>query len=175
MFLYWMSDRLSRPAPPPYMEQWQRGISTEELTRLYDSCDILVFGHIESLEDINVDRYVMGARHSFVEVHLNIRVALPQNLRDDNSVINSCYFMRQGDRDGAGSSAGVYPELNDKICLGLYTRSVKNGVFYLGSNNAFYRIRDDNWFPYARRKWIDLIPVDRPLTCDLTDSGSSIH
>ncbi len=175
MFLYWLSNRLSRPAPKPFMEPWHRGVSTEELVRLYDSCDILVFGRIENLENMDVERYVMGARHRFVEVHLEVRVALPQDLKDSDAVINSCYFTRQGDLSGGSKGVGVYPGLNDKICLGLFMNSVKNGVHYLGSNNPFYLISDDKWMPYARRQWIDLIPADRPLTCDFTDSGSSIN
>jgi len=175
MFLYWVSNRLSRRALGPFMEPWHRGISTEELIKLYDSCDILVFGRVENLENIDVERYVMGAKHCFVEVHLDVRVALPQNLRDDNVVINSCYFVQRGDLRGGGGTTGVYPGLNDKVCLGLFMKSKQNGIFYLGSNNPFCRIRDDKWFPYTRRNWIDLISGDRPLMCDFTDSGPSIH
>lgn len=175
MFIFWLSDRLSQPKPKPYVEPWYRGISTEELIGLYDSCDILVFGRIENLDNIDVERTVMGGKHDLVEVHLDVRVELPENLRNDNVVINSCYFMQQGRPALRTGNAGVHPEVNDKICLGLFMRAAKNGVFYLGSNNPFYRIRNDQWLPYVRRRWIDLIPSNKPIMGDHTHSGASIH
>lgn len=174
-FIYWLSNRLSRPAPKPYVNPWQRGISTEKFTELSDLCDFLVIGQIENLENIDVERNVMGAKHNLVEVHLDVRVELPEEMKDDEVVINSCFFMQPGSLRENAKSAGVHPELNDTVCLGLFMRSVKNGVFYLGSNGPFYRIRNDDWLPYTRRSWIDLIPAEKPIIGDFTDSGSSIH
>ncbi len=174
-FIYWLSNRLSRTAPMPSVNPWRRGISTEKLIELHDSCDFLVIGQIEYLENIDVERNVMRERHKLVEVHLDVRVELPEEMQDDEVVINSCYFMQPGSLSENTKSAVVHPELNDTVCLGLFMRSVKNGVFYLGSNNPFYRIRNDDWLSYTRRSWIDLIPAEKPIIGDFTDSGSSIH
>jgi hypothetical protein len=173
--VYWFSDRLSRTPRPPYVEPWHRGISTEDLIGLYDSCDLLVFGHIEGLESMEMERNVMGAKHRLTEVHLDVRVELPENLRHDNTVISSCYFMQPVNPQVAAVAAEVNPRLNDGVCLGLFMRSARKGVFYLGSSNPFFRIRENEWAPYTRRTWIDIIPADRPLIGDHTDPGSTIH
>lgn len=173
--IYWLSNRLSRPAPQPYVEPKYRGISMEKLIELGDSCDLLVIGQIENLENIDVERNVMGAKHNLLEVHLDVRVEFPEEMKDDDAVINSCYFMQQGSRGENAKLSGLHPELNDTVCLGLFMRSEKNGVFYLGSNIPFYRIRNDDWMPYTRRNWIDIIPAEKPIIGDFTDSGSSIH
>jgi hypothetical protein len=174
MIVFWLSDRLSRTKPGPHVEPWHRGISTEELIRLYDSCDLLVFGRIENLENYDVERNVMGEKYDLVEVHLGVKVSLPKDLRDMQMVISSCYYTRK-EKEGAGGSSAVMPELDDKVCLGLFMGSVRKNVFILGSNNPFYRINDSQWMPYTRRAWIDLIPPDKPLVCDHTAPGDIVH
>ena len=178
-FIYWLSNRLSRPPSRPHVEPKHRETSTEILIKLGDSCDLLcdllVIGQIEKLENIDVERNVMGAKHNLIEVHLNVRVELPEKMKDDDAVINSCYFIQSGSQRENAKSEGLHPELNDTVCLGLFMRSEKNGVFYLGSNCPFYRIRNDDLMPYSRRSWIDIIPAEKPIIGDFTDSGSSIH
>ena len=175
MIVFWLSDRLSRRKPAPSIDPWSSGISNEKLIGLYDSCDMLVFGRIENLERIGVERYVMGTRHELVEVHMSVRVERPRNLKSADVVLNSCYYVQPGDVAQERAAAGVYPETEDRVCLGLFFQSEKNGIFYLGSNNPFFRIDDFKWNPYTRRRWIDLVPADSRPVCDLTSPGSTVH
>ena len=175
LFIYWLNNRLSQPPTKPSVKPRDSGISKEKLVELRDSCDLLVIGQIENLENTDIERNVMGSKHNLVEVHLCVRVELPEEMKNDEVVINSCYFMQPRRLREEAKSAGLHPELNDTVCLGLFMRSEKNGVFYLGSNSPFYRIRNDDWMPYTRRSWIDIIPAEKPIVGDFTDSGSSIH
>lgn len=173
--IYWLSNRLSRTAPIPSVKPRRSGISTEKIIELRDSCDLLVVGQIGNIESIDVERNVMGVKHNLVEVHLDVTVELPKEMKNDEVVINSCYFMQPESTGENAKSTGVHPELNDTVCLGLFMSSVKNGVFYLGSNSPFLRIRNDDWLPYTRRSWIDIIPAEKSIIGYFTDSGSSIH